>query len=87
MFLPYLLRNWSFEQVNLEGARKIAKISKECGVEKLIHFSALNASPKPQSIYMKNGSKFLRTKVIFEKLYLTKIIDFLKNLSMKAKLL
>ena len=59
-----MFSNFKFEDVNIDAARRIAKISRECGVEKLIHFSALNASPNPQSIYMKKGSKYLRTKVL-----------------------
>lgn len=54
--------NWKFEDVHIKAAQTIAKISRECNVEKLVHFSALNASPDPQKIYSKVGSKFLRTK-------------------------
>lgn len=46
----------------MKGARQVAQIARESGVKKLIHFSALNASENPQSIFMKNGSEFLRTK-------------------------
>ncbi|KAK7478624.1 hypothetical protein BaRGS_00030156 [Batillaria attramentaria] len=55
-------RNYDFEDVHIEGARRIARLARESGVEKLIHFSSLNASQKPQPIYTKLGSKFLRTK-------------------------
>nr|KAG5693297.1 hypothetical protein BaRGS_011618 [Batillaria attramentaria] len=54
--------NYDFEDVHIEGARRIARLARESGVEKLIHFSSLNASQKPQPIYTKLGSKFLRTK-------------------------
>lgn len=40
--------NYTLEQVNIEGARKIAKICKEMGIKKFIHVSALNASPNPR---------------------------------------
>lgn len=56
----YETRNFSFNDVNVEGPRLIAKIARECGVEKLIHFSSLNASPQPQKIFQE--SRFLKTK-------------------------
>ncbi|KAL8618992.1 hypothetical protein ACOMHN_018374 [Nucella lapillus] len=55
-------RNYDFNAVHVDGARRIARLARESGVEKLIHFSSLNASPTPQPIYNKAGSKFLRTK-------------------------
>ncbi|KAK7098176.1 NADH dehydrogenase [ubiquinone] 1 alpha subcomplex subunit 9, mitochondrial-like isoform X2 [Littorina saxatilis] len=55
-------RNYDFDAVHVEGARRIARLARESGVEKLIHFSSLNASPTPQPIYSKEGSKFLRSK-------------------------
>ncbi|XP_050404783.1 NADH dehydrogenase [ubiquinone] 1 alpha subcomplex subunit 9, mitochondrial [Patella vulgata] len=55
-------RNFSFYDVHTEGARRVARIAKEMGVKKLIHFSSLNASPNPQQIFVKGGSHFLRSK-------------------------
>ncbi|XP_076471687.1 NADH dehydrogenase [ubiquinone] 1 alpha subcomplex subunit 9, mitochondrial-like [Babylonia areolata] len=55
-------RNYDFNAVHVEGARRIARLARESGVEKLIHFSALNASSTPQRIYSRKGSKFLRSK-------------------------
>ena len=46
----------------MTGARAIARAARESGVKKLIHFSTLNASDAPQSIYMKHGSQFLKSK-------------------------
>jgi NADH dehydrogenase (ubiquinone) 1 alpha subcomplex subunit 9 len=54
-------RNFSFDDVNCQAAGLVARVSRECGVERLIHFSALNASPTPPQIYFK-PSQFLVSK-------------------------
>jgi NADH dehydrogenase (ubiquinone) 1 alpha subcomplex subunit 9 len=41
-------RNFTFHDVNVTGARKIAKLARECGVKRLIHFSSLNVDPVPK---------------------------------------
>lgn len=40
--------NYSLEKVHIEGARRIAKCAREMGVKKLIHMSAMGASPTPR---------------------------------------
>ncbi|CAF4813331.1 unnamed protein product, partial [Rotaria magnacalcarata] len=40
-------RNYSFDDVHVKLAGTIARLARECGVQRLIHFSALNASPNP----------------------------------------
>jgi len=59
-FLFFLLscdfRNFSFGDVHVEGARVVAEACAQCGVEQLIHFSALQADPE-------SPSKFLQSKV------------------------
>ena len=40
-------RNFNFADVNVAGARRIARLAKEAGVNRLIHFSSLNSSPEP----------------------------------------
>lgn len=41
-------KNFKYEDVHVKGARVIAKIARESGVEKFIHVSALNANPHPK---------------------------------------
>lgn len=55
-------RNFSFDDVHVEGPRRMARIAREIGVKKFIHLSSLNASPNPTPICLKNGSQFLKSK-------------------------
>lgn len=54
--------NFNFTDVHVNGARRIAKVCREMGVERLIHVSSLNASPNPEPLILKEGSKFLKSK-------------------------
>lgn len=54
--------SFTFNEVHVEGARAIAKISREAGVDRLIHMSALNASSNPRGHIIRSGSEFLRSK-------------------------
>lgn len=56
-------RNFSFEDIYVEGPKRIARIAKECGVERMIHVSSLNVSDKPEPHVLKEGSKTLSTKL------------------------
>ncbi|XP_045606154.1 NADH dehydrogenase [ubiquinone] 1 alpha subcomplex subunit 9, mitochondrial [Procambarus clarkii] len=58
--------NFSFEQVHVEGAERLARISKEMGVERFIHLSALNSNVEHEGYFTKGGSKFLKTKGLGE---------------------
>ena len=49
-------RNFSFKDVHVDGARAIAEASRDAGVKRLVHFSALNAEHD-------SPSAFLRSKV------------------------
>lgn len=55
-------KNFKMDDVHVKAARTIAKAAKESGVQKLIHMSALNCSPKPQSFFVSGGSKFMMSK-------------------------
>jgi len=55
----YETKNFDFSSVHVEGAERIAKISAECGVSRLVHVSHLNASAASKS-------KFYQTKAIGE---------------------
>ena len=55
-------RNFSFNEVHVEGPRRMARIAREVGVKKFIHISALNAQPNPEPVYLKGGSQFLKSK-------------------------
>lgn len=59
-------KNYSFGDVHVAGAQRVARIAKEMGVKTLVHFSHLNAKEKPQPIYVKGGSNFLKSKWVGE---------------------
>lgn len=44
-------KNFKFNDVHVEGAKRIARISREMGVKRLIHVSALNVDPLPAVSY------------------------------------
>jgi len=60
-------KNFKFDDVHVDGARRLARIAREAGVDRFIHVSALNASPKPNPILLEDGSQFLRSKYYGEK--------------------
>ncbi|KAK2142263.1 hypothetical protein LSH36_979g02057 [Paralvinella palmiformis] len=55
-------KNYKYEDVNVESAARIARLAREMGVEKFVHFSHLNAQPNPPEILLKGGSRYLKTK-------------------------
>jgi len=55
-------KNYKFDDVHVKGAQDLARIARESGVERFIHVSHLNAQPHPTPIYVKGGSKFLKSK-------------------------
>lgn len=56
-------KNFKFDDVHVKGAALLAKCAKQSGVERFIHLSALNGSEHPPSIFQKDGSKFLKSKL------------------------
>lgn len=68
-------RNFTFNDVHVEGARRLARLSREAGVERFIHLSALNASENPPSLINKGGSKFLVSKALGEQAVLEEFPD------------
>lgn len=55
-------RNFNFQDVNVKIPAKLARIAKEMGVQRFIHISSINASDKPQSLFLPGGSPWLKTK-------------------------
>ncbi|XP_055536106.1 NADH dehydrogenase [ubiquinone] 1 alpha subcomplex subunit 9, mitochondrial [Wyeomyia smithii] len=55
-------KNFTFKDVHVDGARRLARIAKQAGVEKFIHLSSMNVTPEPTPILLKEGSKFLKSK-------------------------
>lgn len=55
-------KNFKFKDVHVDGARRLARLAKEAGVERFIHVSALNCAEHPTSYILKGGSKFLSSK-------------------------
>ncbi|CAI4227477.1 unnamed protein product [Auanema sp. JU1783] len=59
-------KNYSYAETHEIGARRLAKICKEMGVERFIHLSALGATPEPEKGHFVGKSEFLRTKGLGE---------------------
>uniref|UniRef100_A0A7R9EYU0 NADH dehydrogenase [ubiquinone] 1 alpha subcomplex subunit 9, mitochondrial n=1 Tax=Timema bartmani TaxID=61472 RepID=A0A7R9EYU0_9NEOP len=55
-------KNFTFADVHIDGARRLARLAREAGVEKFIHVSSLNADPNPQPLILSKGSQCLISK-------------------------
>ncbi|ELU16423.1 hypothetical protein CAPTEDRAFT_138749, partial [Capitella teleta] len=55
-------KNYNFNDVHVEGPRKLASLARKLGVERFIQVSHLNASPNPTPILLSKGSEYLKTK-------------------------
>jgi NADH dehydrogenase (ubiquinone) 1 alpha subcomplex subunit 9 len=60
----YQTKNFSFNDVHVEGARTIAEVCMENNVARLVHVSALNASPDSPSAFLR--SKFAGEQAVRE---------------------
>ncbi|XP_030378040.1 NADH dehydrogenase [ubiquinone] 1 alpha subcomplex subunit 9, mitochondrial [Scaptodrosophila lebanonensis] len=58
----YETKNFKFKDVNVNGAARIASICRDAGVDRFIHLSSLNVEPNPKALYVKGGSKWLKSK-------------------------
>ncbi|KRT82102.1 epimerase [Oryctes borbonicus] len=59
----YETKQYKFNDVHVAGAARLAKIAKRVGVERFIHFSALNASHDLKPVILKKPSGFYRSKI------------------------
>ncbi|XP_054016753.1 NADH dehydrogenase [ubiquinone] 1 alpha subcomplex subunit 9, mitochondrial [Hylaeus anthracinus] len=59
-------RNYDLYDVNVEGARTLARLAKQCNVERFIHVSCLNAEEHPEPRILPEGSTILKTKWLGE---------------------
>jgi len=58
----YETKNFSYEDVNITGPQRIARLCKEAGVQRFVHISHINAREQPEVAFLKGGSKFLASK-------------------------
>ncbi|GAA31353.2 39kDa subunit of ndufa9, NADH:ubiquinone oxidoreductase [Clonorchis sinensis] len=58
-------RNFTLEQVHVDGAARIARISQEMEVDRLVHVSALCQNPDPPC-YVRGPSRFMKSKAAGE---------------------
>ncbi|XP_043261015.1 NADH dehydrogenase [ubiquinone] 1 alpha subcomplex subunit 9, mitochondrial isoform X2 [Colletes gigas] len=57
----YPTKNFSMSDVNVEGCRTLARLAKQCNVERFIHMSSLNVE-NPTPMILPGGSEVLKTK-------------------------
>ncbi|XP_013185874.1 NADH dehydrogenase [ubiquinone] 1 alpha subcomplex subunit 9, mitochondrial [Amyelois transitella] len=62
----YETKNFKYMDVHVEGPRRIARICREMGVERLIHVSYLNASANPKPLLLKKPSMYKISKYLGE---------------------
>lgn len=56
-------KNFSYEDVHVQGARAIARACREVGVDRLIHVSSLSVTENPPKFYMRKPCGFLPSKL------------------------
>lgn len=62
----YETKNFKYDDVHVEGPRRLARISREMGVDRFIHVSYLNASRNPVPLVMKKPSQWSISKFLGE---------------------
>ncbi|XP_059060052.1 NADH dehydrogenase [ubiquinone] 1 alpha subcomplex subunit 9, mitochondrial [Achroia grisella] len=62
----YETKNFTYTDVHVEGPRRIARICREVGVERLIHLSYLNAEENPTPLVLKKPSLYKISKYLGE---------------------
>uniref|UniRef100_C1BQ35 NADH dehydrogenase [ubiquinone] 1 alpha subcomplex subunit 9, mitochondrial n=1 Tax=Caligus rogercresseyi TaxID=217165 RepID=C1BQ35_CALRO len=55
-------KNFKFEDVNIHGPERLARLAKEAGVSRFVHISSLNARENPDGAFLPKGSRWLKTK-------------------------
>jgi len=68
-------RNFTFDDVHVAGARRLAKIARQSGVKRFIHISHVNAAENPRRLFLPKGSAWLRTKWLGEQAVLEEFPD------------
>jgi len=71
----YETRNFKFKDINVTGPALLAKCAREMGVKRFIHISSINASDKPEWLFMPGGSPWLKTKREGERAVLAEFPD------------
>uniref|UniRef100_T1JE21 NADH dehydrogenase [ubiquinone] 1 alpha subcomplex subunit 9, mitochondrial n=1 Tax=Strigamia maritima TaxID=126957 RepID=T1JE21_STRMM len=59
-------KNYTYNNVHVDGARSIARMASQTGVKKLIHVSSMNVAESAPGVILNGGSKFLSSKYLGE---------------------
>uniref|UniRef100_C1C376 NADH dehydrogenase [ubiquinone] 1 alpha subcomplex subunit 9, mitochondrial n=1 Tax=Caligus clemensi TaxID=344056 RepID=C1C376_CALCM len=55
-------KNFKYEDINIHGPQRLARLAKEAGVQRFVHISSINAREKPDKAIIPGGSRWLKTK-------------------------
>lgn len=76
----FTTKNFSYDAVHHVGARRLARLAKEAGVQKFVHVSALNADVDSPSAFLKSKVLFLLRPSLPPSNTISYIIHFLRRL-------
>ncbi|KAG6453805.1 hypothetical protein O3G_MSEX008311 [Manduca sexta] len=62
----YETKNFKYMDVHVDGARRLARICREMGVERFVHLSYLNSEEHPKPLVMKTASMYKISKYLGE---------------------